>query len=118
MIRFGEYSVTGSKGNSYIVRCYRDRGQKVVDCACKARDGVACKHGMAAVSLHIALAGQRSAEMRNGKNNGKRENGQLVGCPYLIEEIGSAGRTRTYNPSVNSQAKSVSLRLNRSSRFR
>lgn len=41
MICFGEYSVTDSKGNSYIVRCYRDRGQKVVDCACKARHGVA-----------------------------------------------------------------------------
>jgi hypothetical protein len=56
MIRFGEYAVTGSKGNSYTVRCYRERGQRVVDCACPTRDGVACKHGMAAVSLHIAVA--------------------------------------------------------------
>lgn len=56
MIRFGEYAVTGSRGNTYTVRCYRDRGQKVVDCGCRTRDGVACKHGMAAVSLHIAVA--------------------------------------------------------------
>jgi hypothetical protein len=59
MIRFGEYAVTGSKGNSYTVRCFSDRGQKVVDCQCQTRDGVACKHGMAAVSLHIAMAAQR-----------------------------------------------------------
>lgn len=56
MIRFGEYAVTGSTGNTYTVRCYRERGQKVVDCGCPTRNGVACKHGMAAVSLHIALA--------------------------------------------------------------
>ena len=59
MIHFGEYEVSGSKGNTYTVRCYRDRGRKIVDCQCKTRDGVACKHGMAAVSLHIALAAQR-----------------------------------------------------------
>jgi hypothetical protein len=56
MIRFGEYSVTGSTGNSYTVRCYRNGGRKVVECGCRTRDGIACKHGMAAVSLHIALA--------------------------------------------------------------
>ena len=103
MIRFGECSVTGSKANPYIVRCYRDKGQKVVDCACQTREGVACKHGMAAVSLHIALAAGRNAEVRNAKNNGKRENGKPEGFPYLLVDIGSAGRTRTYNPSVNSR---------------
>ena len=61
MLRFGEYEVSGSKGNSYTVKCYRDKGQKVVDCACKTRDGIACKHGLAAVSLHIGLAAQRRA---------------------------------------------------------
>ncbi len=59
MVSFGEYQVTGSRGNAYTVRCYRDRGYKVVDCSCPTRDGIACKHGMAAVSLHIALAAQR-----------------------------------------------------------
>ena len=103
MVRFGEYSVTGSKGNSYLVRCYREAGQKVVDCSCQTRDGVACKHGMAAVSLHVAMAARRVEENRNGKNNGKSENGKLGGFPYLFEDIGSAGRTRTYNPSVNSR---------------
>jgi hypothetical protein len=61
IIRFGEYSVTGSKGNGYIVKCYRDSGEKVVDCTCPTRNGIACKHGMAAVSLHIALAAMRRA---------------------------------------------------------
>jgi len=29
---------------------------KTVDCSCQTRDGVACKHGMAAVAMHIYLA--------------------------------------------------------------
>jgi hypothetical protein len=103
MIRFGEYSVTGSRGNTYFVRCYRDKGRKVVDCACQTREGVACKHGMAAVSLHIAMAARLRAEMRNGKNNGKCQNGKPEGFPYLVDGVNSAGRTRTYNPSVNSR---------------
>jgi hypothetical protein len=61
MRRFGEYEVSGSKGNAYTVKCYRDRGQRVIDCECPTRDGIACKHGMAAVSLHIGLAAQRRA---------------------------------------------------------
>ena len=56
MVRFGLYTVTGSKGNEYIVRCWRENGQKVVDCTCATRDGVACKHGMAAVPLHSYAA--------------------------------------------------------------
>jgi hypothetical protein len=63
MIEFGTYEVTGSKaGSTYTVKCYRDgRGHKTIDCTCKTRDGVACKHGMAAVALHIAMAAQRRA---------------------------------------------------------
>ena len=59
MISFGVYSVTGSKGNSYIVRCQRQSIGKVVDCTCNTRDFTACKHGLAAVSLHIAVARMR-----------------------------------------------------------
>jgi hypothetical protein len=59
MVEFGKYEVTGSKGNIYTVRCSRQNGQKVVDCSCQTRDLTACKHGMAAVSLHIAVARQR-----------------------------------------------------------
>lgn len=59
MITFGQYAVTGSQGE-HVVRCFRDeRGYKVVDCDCKTRDGLACRCGMAAVSLHIGLASQR-----------------------------------------------------------
>jgi hypothetical protein len=56
MVTFGLYQVTGSRGNAYAVRCWREGGQKAVDCTCATRDGIACKHGMAAVSLHIAVA--------------------------------------------------------------
>jgi hypothetical protein len=59
MIEFGKYEVMGSKGNIYTVRCYRQFGEKIVECNCATRPGVACKHGMAAVSLHIAMAAQR-----------------------------------------------------------
>jgi hypothetical protein len=61
MVRFGEYLVSGSTGGYYTVRCFRDRGYKVVECTCKTRDGIACKHGVAAVSLHIGLASLRRA---------------------------------------------------------
>lgn len=58
VIAFGEYTVTGSKaGSAYTVKCYRDeQGFKTVDCSCKTRDGVACKHGIAALSLHLYMA--------------------------------------------------------------
>jgi hypothetical protein len=59
MIEFGTYEVTGSKGNIYTVRCYRSAGEKIVECNCATRAGIACKHGLAAVSLHIALAARR-----------------------------------------------------------
>ncbi len=32
MIEFGEYEVSGSKGNTYTVLCYRAGGEKIVDC--------------------------------------------------------------------------------------
>lgn len=58
IIGFGKYTVTGSQpGSLYTVTCGRDQyGQKVVNCTCKTRDGIACKHGMAAVALHIYMA--------------------------------------------------------------
>jgi hypothetical protein len=56
MVRFGLYTVTGSKGNTYTVRCWRDAQGKNVDCSCATRDDVACKHGMAAVPLHSYAA--------------------------------------------------------------
>jgi uncharacterized Zn finger protein len=56
MIEFGEYEVSGSKGNNYTVLCYRAAGEKIVDCNCPAR--VPCKHSAAALSLHVALAAQ------------------------------------------------------------
>ncbi len=61
MIRFGEYAVTGSRGNSYTVKCYRFFGEKVVDCNCLTKDGVACKHGVSAVLLHLHVAATRIA---------------------------------------------------------
>ncbi len=60
MVSFGEYAVTGSKGSAYTVRCYRSHGQKIVDCSCKTRNSVACKHAAAALSLHVALAKRRA----------------------------------------------------------
>lgn len=57
VVAFGQYTVTGSKGSIYTVHCYRDaQGFKTVDCNCQTRDGVACKHGVAAVAMHIYLA--------------------------------------------------------------
>ncbi|MDQ3256782.1 MAG: hypothetical protein M3R15_23300 [Acidobacteriota bacterium] len=62
MVQFGEYEVTGSKGNAYMVKCYRDaQNQKIVECECATRDGIACKHGAAVLPLHIHLAAQRKS---------------------------------------------------------
>lgn len=56
VIRFGVYAVTASQGR-HIVRCYRDeKGQKIVDCDCKTRDGIACRCGVAVLPLHLYLA--------------------------------------------------------------
>jgi hypothetical protein len=59
MVHFGEYAVSGSKGNEYTVKCYRDGQEKIVDCSCPTRDDIACKHGMAAVLLHVHVATMR-----------------------------------------------------------
>ena len=73
VIGFGEYTVTGSKGNTYTVKCYRDeRGQKVVDCNCATRDDVACKHGMAAVALHLWMAASFAAIATSARRIAKR----------------------------------------------
>jgi hypothetical protein len=58
VIAYGEYSVTGNKeGTAYTVKCYRDEeGVKTVDCSCKTKDGVACKHAMAVLGMHLYLA--------------------------------------------------------------
>ena len=61
VIEFGEYQVTGSKGNTYTVLCYRAAGERVVACNCLTRDGVACKHAAAALGLHVQLAATRAA---------------------------------------------------------
>jgi hypothetical protein len=61
MTSFGEYKVTGSKGNEYTVKCYRFFGEKVIECSCRTRDGVACKHGVSALLLHLHVAAQRAA---------------------------------------------------------
>ena len=57
MVEFGEYEVSGSKGNTYTVLCYVAAGEKIVDCNCPAR--VPCKHAAAAIALHVAVARQR-----------------------------------------------------------
>lgn len=61
MVCFGEYKVTGSKGNEYTVKCYRFFGKKVIECSCRTKDGVACKHSVAALPLHLHVAAQRVA---------------------------------------------------------
>ncbi len=57
MIEFGEYEVTGSKGNTYTVLCYRAGGEKIVDCNCPSR--MPCKHSAAAIALHVHVAARR-----------------------------------------------------------
>ncbi len=56
-VRFGRYEVSGSAGGYYTVLCYRNRGQKVIDCTCKAgQNGTPCFHSAAAVALHSYMA--------------------------------------------------------------
>ncbi len=56
-VRFGRYEVSGSTGGFYTVMCYRNRGQKVIDCTCKAgQAGRPCFHSAAAVGLHSYMA--------------------------------------------------------------
>jgi hypothetical protein len=56
-VRFGRYEVSGSTCGFYTVMCYRSRGQRVIDCTCKAsRAGCPCFHSAAAVGLHSYMA--------------------------------------------------------------
>ncbi len=57
MVEFGEYEVSGSKGSTYTVLCYRSGGEKIVDCNCPSR--VPCKHSAAALQVHIYMAATR-----------------------------------------------------------
>ncbi len=57
MVEFGEYEVSGSKGNTYRVLCYRAGTNKIVDCNCPSR--VPCKHSAAALALHVHVAARR-----------------------------------------------------------
>jgi hypothetical protein len=63
VVAFGEYTCTGSNPlRIYTVKCYRDpQGFKTIDCTCKTQDGVACKHSMAALALHLYMAAVRYA---------------------------------------------------------
>jgi hypothetical protein len=56
-VKFGRYEVSGSTGGFYTVQCFRNRGQKVVDCTCKAgQAGKPCFHSAAALGLHLYTA--------------------------------------------------------------
>jgi hypothetical protein len=63
-IAFGIYSVCGTKGNFYTVKCERmPSGEKLVICDCKGGErGLVCWHSAAALSLHVGLARQRQTE--------------------------------------------------------
>lgn len=74
VVGFGTYTVTGSQpGSLYTVKCYRDeRWQKTVDCSCKTKDGLACKHGIAALSLHIYMATMKMLLQRRATRLARR----------------------------------------------
>jgi hypothetical protein len=63
-IAFGIYSVRGTKGNFYTVKCERmANGEKQVSCECLgAEKGLVCFHAASALSLHVGLARQRQTE--------------------------------------------------------
>jgi uncharacterized Zn finger protein len=84
-VRFGEYTVTSSAndGSTYTVKCFRDEeGFKTVDCSCKTRDGIACKHGVAAVSLHLYQAQVQSIMMRHARIMARRQATAATGARY------------------------------------
>ncbi len=59
-IKFGVYSVSGSKGNFYTVECRKVGNEKQVICECLgASKGLVCYHAASALSLHVGLAKQR-----------------------------------------------------------
>jgi hypothetical protein len=63
-IAFGVYSVRGTKGNFYTVKCERTAtGEKQVSCDCKGGErGFVCWHSAAGLSLHIGIARMRRME--------------------------------------------------------
>ncbi len=59
-ISFGVYSVKGTKGNFYTVKCERIGNEKQVSCECLgAAKGLVCWHSACALSLHVAIVRQR-----------------------------------------------------------
>ncbi len=59
-IKFGVYSVKGTKGNFYTVECRKVGTEKQVICECLgASKGLVCYHAVSALSLHIGIARQR-----------------------------------------------------------
>jgi nucleoid DNA-binding protein len=59
-ISFGVYSVKGTKGNFYTVKCQKVGNEKQVSCECAgASKNLVCYHAASALSLHIGLARQR-----------------------------------------------------------
>jgi nucleoid DNA-binding protein len=59
-ISFGVYSVKGTKGNFYTVKCEKVGNEKQVSCECAgASKNLVCYHAASALSLHIGLARQR-----------------------------------------------------------
>jgi ribosomal protein S27E len=57
IIKFGVYSVKGSKGNFYTVKCEKVGNDKVVTCECKgAERGLVCFHSASVLELHCTLA--------------------------------------------------------------
>jgi ribosomal protein S27E len=57
IIKFGLYSVKGSKGNFYTVKCEKVGNDKVVTCECKgAERGLVCFHSASVLELHCTLA--------------------------------------------------------------
>ncbi|MGB7923438.1 MAG: hypothetical protein WCF57_09355 [Pyrinomonadaceae bacterium] len=96
MLSFGEYTCTGSTGNTYTVKCYRnEQGQKVIDCSCKTRDGVACKHGMAVVGLHIYMAAVQMVIRRRAARI-QRQQQQRAVAATLAKPSDSTWRTREH----------------------
>jgi hypothetical protein len=57
IIKFGLYSVKGSKGNFYTVKCEKVGNDKVVTCECRgASKGLVCFHSASVLELHCTLA--------------------------------------------------------------
>ena len=52
VVTFGEYKQIPTP----FVAFATNKGFKTVDCSCATRDGVACKHGVAALGMHLYLA--------------------------------------------------------------